>query len=169
MPRTEKRRKLLTDLLAALGIALGFSAFIYIDHFGLPHVAVLEAALALGAYFGLLNASRRTVLFAGFLIGIAWFYWIGFSFRYYGFPWAVPLMTLFFGFVYLLYFGLLALTRVPLVRAALLFGLTYVAPFGFNWMVPELPLLFSGLGYDKARFALILFALGYRFYKSEPT
>ena len=144
---------------AALLIALGFSAFIYIDHFGLPHVALLETLFALGAYYGLLTAPRQTVLLAGFFIGLLWFYWIGFSFRYYGMPWALPLMTLFFGIVYLLYFGVLALTTLPPVRALLLFGLTYVAPAGFNWMVPELPLVHSLLGFEKWQFALILLAL----------
>jgi apolipoprotein N-acyltransferase len=143
----------------ALLIALGFSAFIYVDALGLPHVALLETLFALGAYYGLLTAPRKTVLLAGFFIGLFWFYWIGFSFRYYGMPWALPLMTFFFGLVYLLYFGVLALTVQPLVRAALLFGLTYVAPAGFNWMVPELPLLHSLLGFEKWQFALILFAL----------
>jgi len=146
-------------LPAALLIALGFSAFIYAEHWGLPHVALLETLFALGAYYGLLAAPRSTVLAAGFFIGLLWFYWIGYSFRYYGMPWAVPLLTLFFGLVYLLYFGVLALTVRPLLRAALLFGLTYVAPMGFNWMVPELPLLHTLLGFGKWQFALILFAL----------
>ena len=152
-------KALMSALPGALLIAFGFSAFIYIDHFGLPHIAVLETLLALGAYYGLLAAPRRTVLLSGFFIGLFWFYWIGFSFRYYGMPWAVPLMTLFFGIVYLLYFGVLALTTQPLLRALLLFGLTYVAPAGFNWMVPELPLLHSLLGFEKWQFWLILLSL----------
>ena len=146
---------------AALGalIALAFSAFIYIDHFALPHIGVLETLLALAAYFGLLAAPKRVILCAGFFIGLLWFYWIGFSFRYYGMPWALPLLSLFFGGVYLLYFGVLALTRLALVRAAMLFGLSYVAPVGFNWLVPELPLLHSFLGFEKWQFLLILVSL----------
>ncbi|UFS63028.1 apolipoprotein N-acyltransferase [Sulfurimonas sp. HSL-3221] len=149
----------MTSLAVAFAIALAFSTFIYVDYFALPHIAAVETLLALGAYYGLLAAPRRTVLQAGFLIGIFWFYWIGFSFRYYGMPWAMPLMTLLFGVVYLLYFGVLALSEQPLIRALLLFGLTFVAPMGFNWMVPELPLLHSYLGVEKWQFALILFAL----------
>ncbi len=146
-------------LFYAAAIAAAFSAFIYIEHFHLPHVKAVETVLALGAYWGLLTAPRRTVVLAGFFIGLAWFYWIGFSFRYYGMPWAMPLLTLFFGLVYALYFGVLALSNQPLVRAALLFGLSYVAPFHFNWMVPELPLLHTCLGFEKWQFALILIAL----------
>jgi apolipoprotein N-acyltransferase len=157
--QTENKQSLLKSIAIALLIAAAFSAFIYIDHFDLPHIALLETLFALGAYYGLLSAPRRTVLLAGFFIGLFWFYWIGFSFRYYGMPWAVPLLSLFFGLVYLLYFGVLALTTQPLVRVALLFGLSFVAPMGFNWMVPELPLLHSLLGFEKWQFALILFAL----------
>lgn len=146
---------------AAVGllIALAFSAFIYIEHFGLSHLRWLETLFALGAYYGLLAAPRRSLLFAGFVIGLLWFYWIGFSFRYYGMPWVQPLLALFFGLVYLLYFGLLALTIQPAIRALFLFGLTYVAPMGFNWMVPELPLLHTYLGSEKWQFALILSTL----------
>ena len=147
------------SLAVAFAIAFAFSAFIYVDYFALPHIAAVETLLALGAYYGLLAAPRRTVLQAGFLIGIFWFYWIGFSFRYYGMPWAMPLMTLLFGVVYLLYFGVLALSEQPFIRAVLLFGLTFVAPMGFNWMVPELPLLHSYLGVETWQFALILIAL----------
>jgi len=160
--RTEaapKRHVFFKNLTDGLLIALGFSAFIYIDYFKLPHIAAVETLLALGAYYGLLAVPRRTVLLAGFFIGIFWFYWIGFSFRYYGMPWAVPLLTLLFGGVYLLYFGVLALSEQPFIRAALLFGMSFVAPMGFNWMVPELPLLHSYLGFEPWQFALILFTL----------
>jgi len=158
-PATRRPQPFFRALMLGLLIAAAFSAFIYIDYFGLPHIAVLETLLALGAYYGLLSAPRRAVIFAGFFIGLLWFYWIGFSFRYYDMAWAVPLIILFFGLVYLLYFGILAFTDRPLLRAALLFGLSFVAPMGFNWMVPELPLLHSLLGYEKWQFGLILLAL----------
>lgn len=149
----------LRHLLAAIAIALGFSAFIYIDDFGLPHVAAVETALALGAYYGLLSAPRRVVILAGFFIGLAWFYWVGYSFRYYNMAWIQPFVSLFFGFVYALYFGVITLAKPPWLRATLLFGVAYVAPFGFNWMVPELPFLYSYLGIEKWQFAVILASL----------
>ncbi len=153
------RQNFLADFLAASAITLGFSFFIYAEHFGLRHIAALETVLALGAYYGMLSASRRSVLLAGFFIGLFWFYWIGYSFRYYGMPWMQLPMALFFGLVYSLYFGILALSERPYVRAPLLFALTFLAPFGFNWMVPELPLLFTWLGFEKWQFALILASL----------
>lgn len=151
--------KRLGHLAAALAIAFGFSAFIYVEDFGWSHIAWLETLLALGAFYGLIAAPRRTVVLAGFFIGLAWFYWVGYSFRYYNMAWIQPFVSLFFGLVYALYFGVITLTSRPWLRALMLFGMAYVAPFGFNWMVPELPFLHSWLGVEKWQFGLILAAL----------
>ncbi len=147
------------DLSVAAVIAACFSAFIYFEHFGLTYKA-LNSLLALGALYALLSVSRRIVVASGFFIGLFWFYWIGFSFQYYGLMWMVPLVSLGFGIVYMLYFGVLALSTMPWLRAILLFGLTYlVTPFGFDWM--RAPLLFveSYFGTQWWQFALILFVL----------
>lgn len=141
-----------------LAIALGFSAFIYFEHFGLTSKLVNTAA-ALGALYGMLYAPRRTLPIAGFLIGLLWCYWIGFSFQYYGLGWATELVALGFGIVYLLFFGILGLTSNPLIRAVLLFALTFVWPMDFNWMQPELIFVESYIGIQKWQFALVLFAL----------
>ncbi|KFN38455.1 MAG: acyltransferase [Sulfuricurvum sp. MLSB] len=141
-----------------LAIAFGFSAFIYIEHFGLTSKLVNTAA-ALGALYGMLYAPRRTLPIAGFLIGLLWCYWIGFSFQYYGLGWATELVALGFGIVYLLFFGILGLTSNPLIRAVLLFALTFVWPMDFNWMQPELIFVESYIGIQKWQFALVLFAL----------
>lgn len=141
-----------------LAIAFGFSAFIYFEHFGLTSKLVNTAA-ALGALYGMLYAPRRTLPIAGFLIGLLWCYWIGFSFQYYGLGWATELVALGFGIVYLLFFGILGLTSNPLIRAVLLFALTFVWPMDFNWMQPELIFVESYIGIQKWQFALVLFAL----------
>lgn len=148
-----------TALLRGAVIALLFSAFIYIEHYGLPQVPLLETLFALGAYYALLVCERRTVLAAGFGIGLAWFYWVGFSFEYYGLPWMQPIVIAIFASVFMLFFGVITLSRRPYVRAVLLFGLSFVEPLSFNWMVPELPLIHGCLGAEKWQFALILAAL----------
>ena len=139
-------------------VALAFSAFIYMAHWGVE-LPWLNTLLGLGALWGLLTRRARTLLFAGFFIGLFWFYWIGFSFRYYGMAWAVPFVSLGFGVIYGTLFGLIGLGRRPWLRALLLFGLTYFEPFDFNWLVPELLFLSSAFGVEKWHFALILAAL----------
>lgn len=144
--------------LAPLLIAFFFSAFIYWEHFGFTSKA-LNTFSGLIALYALLHAPKRTVLISGFWIGLLWCYWIGFSFQYYGLGWAVWLVALGFGIVYALYYGVMALTANALIRAALLFGLTYVWPMDFNWMQPELIFVESYIGIHKWQFALVLFAL----------
>lgn len=145
-------------LYLPLAIALGFSAFIYFEHFGFS-LPFLNTLLGLGALYGMLHAPRRTLPIAGFWIGLLWCYWIGFSFQYYGLGWATELVALGFGIVYLLFFGILGLTSHPLIRALLLFVLTFVWPMDFNWMQPELIFVDSYIGIHKWQFALVLFAL----------
>lgn len=145
-------------ILAPLLIALFFSAFIYWEHFALTSKA-LNTFSGLIALYALLHAPKRTVLISGFWIGLFWCYWIGFSFQYYGLGWATWLVTLGFGIVYSLYYGTMALTTNPLIRALILFTLTFIWPMDFNWMQPELIFVESYLGFSKWQFALILFSL----------
>lgn len=151
-------RPTLRELLLSVAVATAFSAFIYLEHFGFT-LRFLNTLFALGALYGLLGGTKKTVLLSGFWIGLLWFYWIGFSFQYYGFAWAMPLVALGFGAIYALYFGTMALTSNPFLRALILFALSFVWPMDFNWMQPELVFVESYLGYRKWEFALILFAL----------
>lgn len=146
------------ELISSVVIALAFSAFIYFEHFGLSSKG-LNTVLGLGALYGLLFGTKKTILLSGFLIGLLWCYWIGFSFQYYGLGWATWLVALGFGIVYALYYGTMALTTHPHLRAAILFGLTFVWPMDFNWMQPEIIFVESYMGIEKWQFALILFAL----------
>ncbi|PHM18459.1 MAG: apolipoprotein N-acyltransferase [Sulfuricurvum sp. PD_MW2] len=149
---------LIEIVVAPLVIALLFSAFIYWEHFALTSKA-LNTISGVLALYALLHAPKRVVLISGFWIGWLWCYWIGFSFQYYGLGWATWLVALGFGFVYVLYYGTMALTANALLRALILFGLTFVWPMDFNWMQPELIFVESYLGFSKWQFALILFSL----------
>ncbi|MFA6144927.1 MAG: apolipoprotein N-acyltransferase [Sulfurimonas sp.] len=142
-------------LTLPLMIALSFSAFIYFEHFHITF-KLLNTLLALGALYGLLHSPKVSLPIAGFWIGLLWCYWIGYSFQYYGLGWAQLLVALGFGFVYALYYGVLALTHRPWLRALFLFALTFVWPMDFNWMQPELIFVESYIGFDKWQFALVL-------------
>lgn len=146
------------DLIAALIAALLFSAFIYFEHFNISY-QLINSFNALTALVLLLILSKRAILMSGFFIGLLWFYWIGFSFQYYNMAWMTPLVTLGFGLVYLLFFGTLAFTHRIYLRAIILFTLTFIAPFYFNWMQIELLFINSYFGVEKWQFALILMAL----------
>ncbi len=143
-------------LALSILISSGFSFAIYVEYFGLTHIAFVETIVALAVYTALLLAPTRVLFLSGFFIGVFWFYWVGFSFRYYDLPYLQGVVVLVFATAYMLYFGLLAVATKPYFRALVLFLLSYIDIFGFNWMVVELPLLFSYFGSSKWQFALIL-------------
>ena len=148
------------DILLATFTAVNFSAFIYFEHYGLT-CKIINSVTALVAYALLLHVRARVILISGFMIGLFWFYWIGYSFEYYHVSYMIPIVIIGFGFVYALFFGVLALTQKAWIRAILLFGLSFVEPFDYNWMVLELPFVESYFGVAKWQFALILVALAF--------
>lgn len=159
-------RPLLYDLLQGLGIALLFSCFIYAEHFNLTF-ELINSVTALAAFYFFLKAPARVILSAGFFIGLLWFYWIGYSFKYYHVGWMAPFITLFFALLYTLFFGVLALTKNPLYRALILFAISFVEPMDWNWLQAELPFVNTFFGIDKWQYALILAALALFLYFSE--
>ena len=150
--------KLIKDILLGIATALFFSAFIYFEYFGLTNklINTLFGLAALGMF---LYIPKRSVLIAGFTIGLLWFYWIGYSFKYQGVGYMEPIITLGFGFVYLLFFAPLAFTNSALLRALFLFGLSFVHPFNWNWMQIELLFVNSYIGVYKYQLALVLLVL----------
>lgn len=152
-------RPIFNDLLLAVFTASMFSAFIYFEHFNFT-CKLCDSLFAIIALASLLYSSKRVVLFSGFFIGLFWFYWIGYSFKYYGIgTWIEPIITLGFGLIYMLFFGTLSLTKKVYIRAILLFALSYFEPFTFNWMKIELLFVDSYFGTSKLDLALILTAL----------
>ncbi|MDD5201954.1 MAG: hypothetical protein PHH41_02310 [Sulfurimonas sp.] len=146
--------------------ALLFSAFIYLEHYGFT-LKILNTLFGLTAFALMLYMPKRSLLIGGFLIGLAWFYWIGYSFKYQGVGWMTPFVTFGFALVYMLFFGVLALTNKVYIRAILLFGLSFVEPFDFNWMQLELVFVESYIGVFKYQFALVLVALSLPSYMSR--
>lgn len=146
------------DLVLGLVCALFFSAFIYLEHFGFT-LKIINTLFGLSALTMLLYMPKRAILMAGFFIGLFWFYWIGYSFKYNGVGFLEPLITLIFAIVYMLFFGVLALTNSTLLRAGLLFVLSFVEPADFNWLQIELLFVDSYLGIFKYQLFAILLAL----------
>ena len=145
-------------LLLGLITALTFSAFIYLKEYDIS-IKLLNTVLAFLAFTLLLNIPKKAILVSGFFIGIFWFYWIGYSFKYQGVGYMTPIITVGFGFIYMLFFAPLALTQNPFIRAFLLFLLSFVEPFDWNWLVMELPFVESYISVEKYQFAIVLFIL----------
>ena len=146
-----------TILLGTL-TALLFSAFIYFEEFGLTNKLV-NTLFGIGSLALFLYIPKRSILIAGFLIGLLWFYWIGYSFEYQGVGYMTPIITLAFGVIYLLFFLPLYFTEKAYIRALLLFGLSFVEPFDWNWLQIELIFINSYIGVYKYQLFLVLAAL----------
>ncbi len=142
----------------AILTAILFSAFIYFEHYSLTN-KLINTLFGLSALALLLYIPKRSILIAGFLIGLLWFYWIGYSFEYQGVGYMTPIITVGFGFIYMLFFGVLALTDKIYIRAFLLFGLSFIEPFDFNWLQIELIFVESYIGVFKYQLATVLLAL----------
>lgn len=140
-------------------IALSLSIFIYLDYFSL-HVKILDTIFAVLGFYGLLTCNKKIFTWVGFFIGIFWFYWIGFSFRYYELTYLIPLVIIGFGLIYGLFFFLVALvSKTPEIRAIFIFLFLFFAPFGFNWFKPELILINSYFSTDLYLFGLFLISI----------
>jgi len=138
---------------------------IYLLHFGLHHPAI-SLVSTLAALWLFLGFGPKEAFWGGFFTGLFWFWWIALSFRYYDLGWMMPLVVLFVGVVYgAIFWALYRLAELlpaplrPFGRAVVWLLLGSIHPFGFNWLIPDMLLLFGGIHPDKLRFGAILFGL----------
>jgi len=148
----------LQTILLGLLTAFLFSAFIYFEEFNLTN-RLLNTLFGLLALALFLYIPKKSILVAGFFIGLFWFYWIGYSFEYQGVGYMTPIVTIGFGLIYLLFFLPLYFTNKPYIRAILLFGLSFVEPFDWNWLQIELIFVDSYIGVYKYQLAVVLASL----------
>jgi len=147
------------NLLLALITAISFSSFIYFEEFNLTNY-FLNSILALFSIYMLLTIPKKAIFITGFFIGIFLFYWIGYSFKYNGVGYLTPFITVGFGIIYMLFFSPLALTNRSYIRLIILFLLSFIEPFNFNWLKFELLFVNSYFNITKVDFLLILIAIG---------
>lgn len=159
----ESKTSLKLDITLGIITALFFSAFIYLEHFGIT-IKLLNTIFGISAIAFLLYIPKRAILVAGFFIGILWFYWIGYSFEYNGVGYLTPIITFAFGIIYMLFFGVLALSKRVIVRAVLIFGLSFFEPMDWNWLQIELLFVDSYIGILKYQLAILLVALSLPYY-----
>jgi len=180
-PLSKIRQYLSTfELTKGFLIALLSSAFIYLEHWGLSH-PLLSTLFGLISLYLLLQEEQKTWFFSGFFIGLFWFWWIGLSFEHYGMVWAIPIVTLFVALGYGIIFWFIAYlakkitlllpapcSLLPLtLKATGLLVLSYIHPFGFDWLKPELMFVESYLGIEKWQFSIILIAITLSMWKKQ--
>lgn len=168
------------ELTKGFFIALLSSGFIYLNHWGFSH-PLLNTALGITTLYLLLKEEKRVWFFSGAFIGLFWFWWIALSLQHYGMVWAVPIEIAIIMLSYGVLFWLLAWisekitallsisdTLLPLlIKASALFILSYIHPFSFDWLKPELMFVESYLGIQKWQYAIILSAIVLSIWKQQ--
>ncbi|MFK5936878.1 MAG: apolipoprotein N-acyltransferase [Sulfurimonas sp.] len=150
--------KTIQTISLGLLTAILFSAFIYFAQYNLINKLV-NTIFGLSAIALFLYIPKRSILIAGFFIGLFWFYWIGYSFEYQGVGYMTPIVTFSFGIIYLLFFLPLYFTNRAYLRAFFLFILSFVQPFDWNWLQIELLFVDSYIGVYKYQLIAVLLAL----------
>ncbi len=138
------------------------SLFIYLSHYQIVSETTLKMINSFSALIGfylLLSSDKKVLFWSGFFIGTFWFYWIGFSFRFYDAIYAIPLMMFFVSLSYGLLFWIIGIFQHPIMRAFLLLSFSFIHPLKFNWLIPELTLLDTFFGITKWQFGLFLLAI----------
>ena len=138
--------------------AILLSAFIYLSYFDIQY-KLLNTILGILAIYALLVIPRTSLFLAGFLTANLWFYWMAISLQYYDLSYLAPVLLFAIGLGYGIIFTILGIFKSTFIRLLMIFGFTFIAPFGFNWMKFELLFIDSYFGVSKEDFALILVAV----------
>lgn len=160
------------DITRGLLISFLLSAFIYLHHFGLSYPLV-NTLLGLAGLSFLMAAERKIWFWSGLFIGLLWFWWVMLSFKHYQMFWAIPIGLVFIALVYGFIFWSIAYisqkvpsllktegSLLPLMLKALgLLAVSFIHPFGFDWLKPELVFVESYIGIEKWQFAIVLLAI----------
>lgn len=160
------------DITRGLLVSFLLSAFIYLYHFNLPY-PLINTLFGIAGLYLLIGSERKIWFWSGLFIGALWFWWIILSFKHYQMLWAIPIGLVFIAFVYGAIFWFIAFLSeklsgffpasfplIPLLLKALgLLVLSYIHPFGFDWLKPELIFVQSYIGIEKWQFAITLFAI----------
>ncbi len=139
-------------------IALLLSTFIYMEYFDIT-IKLINTIFGLLGFYFLLTIRKKELFLVGFFLSNLWFWWIGYSFVHYDLSYLIPFVLLGIGIIYGLLFYFAGIIENIYYRIVYFFILSFMYPFGFNWLQLELPFINSYLGISKLDFALILLAL----------
>ncbi|MGP1561798.1 MAG: apolipoprotein N-acyltransferase [Helicobacteraceae bacterium] len=148
-----------TRLFYALAACLSLSVAIYFEYFGLSS-KLLNGAFAFVGFALLLVLDKKTLFLAGFLTGLAWFWWLGMSFLFKDATVFVFAAPLFAAAIYgAIFYVLFWFKNIFYRTAAMIFGFDALAPFGFEWFKPEVVLAPTCFGVSKQELFLVIAAL----------
>jgi apolipoprotein N-acyltransferase len=131
------------------------SQFIYQEYFNF-NFKLINTICAVIALYLLFKLNKKELFFIGFITSIFWFWWISYSFSYYKLEYLIPIVIITIGIIYGLIFTMIGLHKNIYFKLGVIFLLTYVYPFGFNWFQLELLFINSYIGTSKVEFLVLL-------------
>lgn len=148
----------ISDLTIPLLTAFLFSLFIYLAYFDISN-PILELISGLLSIYLILTIGKTELFKTGFFIGVLWFFWIGFSMQYYGFPYLIPIPILGFGLFYGFLFYFLGYYKNLWFRGSFLIIINLIEPFGFNWFKPQIIFVNTSIGTELWQFGLVVLSI----------
>ena len=136
-------------------LSIFLSSFIYLEYFNISIKAV-DTFFILSSFILLFQLSKKELFSSGFLIGILWFWWIGYSFIHYQLSYLVPIVIVSIATIYGLIFYFIGYFKNIYLKIFYIFSISFIEPFQFNWFKIELPLINSYLGTSKIEFLILL-------------
>ena len=146
------------NFIIPLFTALLFSAFIYMEHFGIGN-SILETIFGLLSIYLILTLEKRALFVTGFFIGVLWFFWVSFSMQYYGFIYLTPIVIIFFGLAYALFFYLIGYFQNIWLRGLFLILINVIEPFRFDWFKPQIIFINTPIGTELWQFGLAVIGM----------
>jgi apolipoprotein N-acyltransferase len=153
-------KKEIRDIIVAITAT---SLFIYLDYFGIKF-RIIDTIFGLISIYYIINRGSKELFWVGFGVGIAWFWWITLSYRYYDLLWLIIPTLIFIGLAQGIIFAIFGYIN-PVFRV--LVGILFfdiVSIFGFDWFKLELLFVDSFFGIEKLDLFIIL-VCGYLFGK----
>ncbi len=142
-------------IIKGLISSIFLSSLIYLSYFNIEY-KILNTILGLFALYLLLVIPRKGLFVSGFFTGVLWCWWMAVSLQYYDLSALTPVILICLGLSFAIMFSCFALYDRLTFRILTIFGFTFFAPFGFNWMKFELLFIDSYIKTDKLSFFLIL-------------
>jgi len=156
---------LFKTVLVPLFLSLLFSLFIYLAHFDLSSW-FLEFVVGFGVLYFLFSLDKKELFLFGFFSGVLWFYWMGFSFRYYDASSVAAPSVLFVATIIGLMFLVAGFIKNIYLKTLYLLFFDSFALFGFDWMKLELMFVNSPFMASKWAFLIILLSAVLAFKRS---
>ncbi|PAF41614.1 apolipoprotein N-acyltransferase [Helicobacter sp. 11S03491-1] len=123
-------------------------------------ILVFNSIFALLSVWVWFSVPKKIGFWFGFFVGLGLFYWIGLSFRFSVMEFLIPIIMVGVGVGYGIIFYFLLWFPSWLYRMITLMIMSYIHPFGFDWMVVESFFSYSIFGVDKLHFLCIIVGVG---------